>query len=91
MDPKEIRKQAIELAAQAKAVLRAYPQDSELGKVALTDPARRAESFATRYDELSWYDLIIFHITTRRAKQGDVAAFCELPRQLRIIEREYCS
>ena len=89
MGPKEIRVLATTLRSEAKSVLFAN-RGEDLKKIPLTDPTRSAQSFRIRYDELSWIDLIIFHITTRKAKEGDIDAICELPRQLRIVEREYC-
>jgi hypothetical protein len=85
----ELRVMARRQVREARAVLAAYPHEEGLGAVLLTDPGRSAQSFSSRFDELSWFDLIIFHRTIRLARNRDVDAFCELPRQLRTIEREF--
>lgn len=54
----ELREMARGQVEQARAVLAAYPHEPELSAVNLTDPARSAQSFATRSEEPSWFDLI---------------------------------
>jgi hypothetical protein len=89
MGRNELRKMAGGLIAQARAVRAAYPRETELEAIALSDPTRSAQSFGNRTDELRWYDLIAFHATILSVKQRDIDAFCELPRQIPVIEAEY--
>ena len=93
MGLREIQRRAGELSACARALLMAFPRTFAMNAVVAPDPTRGFESFRSPHGwlESSWLDLVIFHATIRRAKQGDSDAFAELPRQLLAIEREYGS